>query len=277
MIISVKEAYDVFTNEKHTVFADCRFNLQDKNRGKKDYQNNHLPQAAYFDLEKELSGEVKEVGGRHPLPDLKKFTEALAERGIDHHTPVIIYDNNRAFASRMYWMMKLINHSKVYLMNGNIEDWKSNGYPTESHSALHSKSHYGEYNVDEELIANQNYVKKHKNKEDVVLVDSRSYERYIGKVEPIDHKAGHIPGAINLEWTKILDEQGRFKSKEELVKYFSDLNDKEEIIVYCGSGVTAAPNVIALWQAGFTNVRLYVGSFSDWISNDKNNIATNIK
>ncbi|RPF55812.1 sulfurtransferase [Aquisalibacillus elongatus] len=274
MIVSVKEAFELYEQDPSIVFADCRFSLQDPSWGKSAYDKQHISKAVYFDLEEDLSGKVEEIGGRHPLPPLDAFIKRLTNRGINQQTPVIIYDQNRAFASRMYWLLNLIGHPKVYLMNGGLEEWLDHGYPTTQNNTVTQKNDYGSYNVHESLLADQAYVKKHKDQSDVTLIDSRSYERYIGAHEPIDHKAGHIPGAKNSEWTNILDENKRFKTKEELQAYFSPYLNKKEIIVYCGSGVTAAPNVVALWEAGFSNVRLYVGSFSDWISNPENEIET---
>ncbi|SEP65877.1 sulfurtransferase [Piscibacillus halophilus] len=273
MIISVEEAYKLYT-EEDVIFADCRFNLQDSQWGMEQYQHRHIPNAVYFDLEKDLSGEVKSTGGRHPLPSLDTFTARLAERGINRDTTVVVYCQNRAFSSRMYWLLKFIGHPNVYLMNGGIQDWMETGYSVTKSNPIQSKSQYGDYQIQEHLVADMPYVKQHKEEERVVLIDSRSYERYLGKHEPIDHKAGHIPGAVNSDWTKILDENQLFKAKDNLKEYFMNYQDANEIIVYCGSGVTAAPNVVALWRAGFRNVRLYVGSFSDWISYEENEIET---
>ncbi|GEL76198.1 sulfurtransferase [Tenuibacillus multivorans] len=273
MIISIDESYHLST-EEDVVFADCRFDLQNKTWGEDAYRKEHLPQAVYFDLERDLSGEVKSTGGRHPLPMLDDFVKTLVQKGITKQTLVIIYDQNRAFASRLYWMLQLMQHPKVFLMNGGIEAWKEAGYPVTKDLSIDAKSSYGTYKVNEQIVADQQYVKEHKDQNNVALIDSRSYERYIGKVEPIDQKAGHIPGAFNYEWTNILDQKKRFRSSEVLKEYFNELEKMDEIIVYCGSGVTATPNVVALWQAGFHNVRLYVGSFSDWISNNKNPIKT---
>ncbi|MGP4071901.1 sulfurtransferase [Piscibacillus sp. B03] len=273
MIISVQEAYELYNNE-HVVFADCRFNLQDPDWGISEFNSEHLPNAVYFNLDQDLSGVVKEHGGRHPLPSLEEFTEKLAEQGINRDTKVIVYCQNRAFSSRLYWLLTFIDHPNVYLLNGGVEEWKESNYPLSKEATVESVSNYGKYHIRKELLADMTYVKNNKDKDDMVLIDSRSYDRYIGRHEPIDRKAGHIPGAINSDWTKILNHQNQFKSKEELKKYFSGFKSAKEFIVYCGSGVTATPNVVALWRAGFKNVRLYAGSFSDWISYEENEVKT---
>ncbi|MGM8216404.1 sulfurtransferase [Bacillaceae bacterium W0354] len=275
MIISIEEAYDKLNTHHDVVFVDCRFDLQDASMGKRLFEEQHIKQAIYLDLEKHLSGEVKETGGRHPLPHIDTFIKTLATKGISKETTVIAYDNNRAFASRFYWMMKYIGHENIFLLNGGLNDWKDKGYPTESgEEKVNNKELYGSFEVQSDLIANQELVKSNINSATVCIIDSRNYDRYIGKHEPIDKKAGHIPSAKNYEWTNVCDENGRFKSPEALVKYFEPLSAYDELIVYCGSGVTATPNVIALWHAGFNNVKLYVGSFSDWIKNDNNEVET---
>lgn len=275
MIISLEKAYQLLKEEEDVVFADCRFDLGNTKLGEALFNEKHIKQAVYFHLDKDLSGEVKETGGRHPLPHLDDFTKTLAEKGISKETTVIAYCNNRAFSSRFYWMMTYIGHENIYLLNGGLDEWEERGYPTETdQSTVKEKEAYGSINVQEHLLANQSDVKNQLDSINICLIDSRAYERYAGKHEPIDHKAGHIPGAMNFEWTNVLTKEGYFKSKEELKAYFEPLNQFGEIIVYCGSGVTAVPNVLALKHAGFEQVRLYAGSFSDWITNEDNDVIT---
>ncbi|WP_188205980.1 sulfurtransferase [Alkalibacillus aidingensis] len=273
MIISATEAYSK-SKDGEVIFVDCRFDLQDSSKGRGLFEQEHLPNSIYFDLEEDLSGPVGERGGRHPLPNLESFTNKLAASGITPDSTLIVYDNNYAFASRFYWLMKLIRHKTIYLINGGFNAWKEAGYPTTDEQPVNSaKGHYGPFEVNREIIAVQEEVFKSINEKGVAIIDSRSYERFSGQFEPIDHKAGHIPTAKNYDWQNLF-EKGYFKSTKELMNYFKDLAGANQIIVYCGSGVTAAPNVLALWQCGFSNVKLYVGSFSDWISNDQNEVST---
>ncbi|PKR78808.1 sulfurtransferase [Halalkalibacillus sediminis] len=273
MIISTKEAFN-WLEKGDVIFVDCRFSLQDPTTGRKAYEEEHIPGSVYFDLEEDLSGEVGATGGRHPLPDLNEFTIKLGERGITKNTTIIVYDENLAFASRFFWMMKLIGHKNIYLLDGGWKAWLEEDMPLSSKAQSKEVINYGAVQIDESMIAKQEEVKSKKENEQVKLLDSRNFERYAGHKEPIDRKAGHIPNALNYDWTHVKKDDGTLKSEEELKHHFSDLKDASDIIVYCGSGVTAAPNVISLWLAGFRNVKLYVGSFSDWITNDSNEVAT---
>lgn len=212
MIISVQEAHEL-TLKENVVFADCRYDLKDENWGKEMFHQGHIPNGVYFDLNKDLSGQVKNHGGRHPLPNIETFKTKLATKGIHRETTVIVYCQNRAFSSRMYWLLKFIGHPTVYLMNGGFEEWKQSGYPVSQSELNKTANQYGNSEIKEDLIADMYYVKENKDRDSVTLIDSRSYDRYIGKHEPIDRKAGHIPGAINSEWTNILNDQHQLNPK----------------------------------------------------------------
>ncbi|GEN45111.1 sulfurtransferase [Alkalibacillus haloalkaliphilus] len=274
MLVSVQEAKTMY-EELGATFVDCRFDLQDDQLGFQNYEAFHLPGAVYLHLEQDLSGSVEATGGRHPLPHLDSFVQTLKAKGIDDETVIIAYDDNHAFASRFAWMMKAIGHQQVYILNGGIKAWRNMGYPLSTEKVERSiETSEQSWVFDENLIATQEYVRRHIEDEQIALIDSRNYDRFIGKVEPIDVKAGHIPSAKNFDWMNLFKEDGLFKHEDELKTYFSSLEMYKEIIVYCGSGVTAAPNVIALWEAGYNNVKLYVGSFSDWITNEDNEVMT---
>ncbi len=270
MFILPGEAYEKL-KQANVQFVDCRFDLSDPDAGREAYLHAHIPGAVYFDLENDLSGPVQDggEGGRHPLPDWNEFTEKLGEQGIDRDTTLILYDSNHAFASRMYWMLKLIGHKDMYILEGGFEAWKDHGSPTESGPVKKNRVDYGEIQLNSSMMVNQEVVKEKLNDPNVVLVDSRAAKRYSGEFEPIDRKAGHIPGAVNYEWDQLFTD-GKFKNTDELKKHYEDIDPEKEVIVYCGSGVTATPNVLALQQAGYSNVKLYPGSFSDWVSNDSN-------
>lgn len=271
-IISIHEAKDLL-GKKRVIFADCRYSLQDPSQGIEQYEKEHIPGAVYFDLEQDLSSDAKETGGRHPLPSLDQIRNKLESSGIDPNTTIIAYDDqSSAMASRLLWLMKYMGHSDVFIMDGGFSAWLEQGYPTSTVVYQQEKTTYQPH-LHNNLIATQDDVKDKVNQPNVAIIDSRSYERYSGKEEPIDKKAGHIPSAHHYFW-KDLFREGHWIPIDELQNRFSDLNHYEEIVVYCGSGVTATPNVVALWRSGFERVRLYVGSWSDWISNPKNDIQT---
>ncbi|WP_442594402.1 sulfurtransferase [Neobacillus sp. D3-1R] len=259
------------------VILDCRFSLAEPESGFQAYQTSHIPGAIYCHLEKDISGPIQEHGGRHPLPDLNSFKLYLENAGVSNNTVVVAYDNGEgAFASRLWWVMKFMGHDKVYVLNGGWKEWEAEGYPIEN--ALTSPEKKGNYqiNLQPSMLATYEDVKKSVNnqQEKVVLIDSREPKRYLGIEEPIDKVAGRIPGAINKFWNEGF-ENGRFKQLDDQRDRFSDVNHKDPVVVYCGSGVTAVPNYLILHELGFQNLKLYIGSYSDWISYDLNSIEKN--
>ncbi|WP_348633475.1 sulfurtransferase [Mesobacillus selenatarsenatis] len=260
--------------DKDTRVVDCRFKLGHPDEGRMLYEHSHIPGAVYFDLEKDLSGKVGEHGGRHPLPALSQFKERLQNAGITNESLIVVYDGKEgAFASRMWWLLKYVGHEKVYILNGGIVAWEKSGYPTED-----SVPHYQQTNYiiqeNKEMLASFEEVKDLalKGTGSAALIDSRESRRYLGIEEPIDRVPGHIPTAINKPWMEGF-ENGFYKPCDEQKKRFEDLDPNQPIIVYCGSGVTATPNFIALKEAGFKNVRLYAGSYSDWVSYHENPVS----
>jgi thiosulfate/3-mercaptopyruvate sulfurtransferase len=250
---------------------DCRFDLSDPSWGQTQYEQEHIPNALFFDLDKDLSGEVTVHGGRHPLPDLDLFIERLADAGIDQDTTVIAYDSQHgAMASRFWWMLTYLGHQKVYVLNGGFPEWKRQNLPTTADIPVFTRKNFIAYPEQEMLVRMQDVKKRLEEHHDFILIDSRESQRYKGLEEPIDKKAGHIPSAINHFWKDSVTTEGQ----EYQEARFASLDKEREIIVYCGSGVTACPNVLALKMAGFHNVKLYGGSWSDWISYEDNPIVS---
>ncbi|MEH7382068.1 sulfurtransferase [Bacillus sp. JJ1533] len=259
---------------KDVKIVDCRFELGNPTKGQQLYQDSHIPGAFYFDLEQQLSGSVSKHGGRHPLPGVEQFRQEVERAGIDNSKTVIAYDGGEGqFASRFWWLLTYLGHDKVYVLNEGFNGWIGAGYPTSKEAPKVEATSF-KVNIHEEMLASYEEVKEivNQRKKSPILIDSRDESRYLGKVEPIDRIAGHIPGAINKCWVEGMI-QGSFKNSEDQKQRFADLNKEDEIIVYCGSGVTATPNFIALKMAGFKNVRLYAGSYSDWVSYEENPVA----
>ncbi|MDQ1001832.1 thiosulfate/3-mercaptopyruvate sulfurtransferase [Neobacillus niacini] len=260
-------------NEQNVRIVDCTFSLADPKKGRQEYENNHIPGACYFDLEVDLSGEVAEHGGRHPLPNIEEFTLKLEQAGIDNSTTVISYDQGEgAFAARFWWLLQYLGHEKVFVLDGGFKGWVEGNLPITSEIPSFKKTTF-KPDINHDLLTSMEEVKAVADEQNsnIVLIDSREERRYLGLEEPIDKKAGRIPGAINKPWFEGLN-AGYFKPAEIQKQRFSDINPDNEIIVYCGSGVTAAPNFLALKAAGFEKVKLYLGSFSDWISYQENKI-----
>ena len=256
--------------QNNTVIIDVRFQLNDPDAGRKAYLEGHIPGAVYLDLNKDLSGKVEKHGGSHPLPDIDTLAAKIGQIGIDHETKVIIYDlNNDMFAARCWWLLHYMGHEKVYLLDGGLTAWVEAGNETTTELPKLEAKEFEPNLLADEVVDIADVKEK---KEETILIDSRAKERYLGKSEPMYKKAGHIPGAKSFFWKGILAEDGSWKSQEELERHFAELPKDAEVIVSCGSGVSACPNIIALKKAGFQHVKLYPGSFSDWISYDENEI-----
>jgi len=246
---------------------DCRFSLNDINLGRTQYEKDHILGAFYLDLNLDLSSTVQKHGGRHPLPDPDLFCQKLEEIGIKfNETLVIAYDDSfSAFACRLWWLLQYFGHEKIAILNGGYNGWKNQNYPI-SQAIPPSETGFFQAQPKTNLVYDRDQVINLKDLPSMALIDSRESERYRGESEPIDPIAGHIPGAKNLPWKTALDQNAYFKSSQEQQKRWLNYEDKEEIIVYCGSGVTACVNLFSLFLAGINKGKLYNGSWSDWCS-----------
>lgn len=261
-------------NNDKLVIVDCRFSLMDKEYGKRSYDECHIEGAVRADIETELSDPVKEHGGRHPLPSLDKLKITLENLGINNNSIVVAYDEgDLAGPARFWWTLKYLGHSEVYVLNGGINAFKEIGGKTTSKSTSVKKGDF-ELNVNENMKVDMEYVKERLYKDNIAIVDCRENGRYNGEFEPVDKKAGHIPSALNYFWMDILDQQNNkltLKNKEDLKEYFKKLNNYDELIIYCGSGISASPVSLALTEVNIDH-KLYAGSFSDWISYEENKV-----
>ncbi|GGE07676.1 thiosulfate sulfurtransferase [Marinithermofilum abyssi] len=252
------------------VIADCRFDLADPEAGRRVYEAGHIPGAVYLDLERDLSGPVQEHGGRHPLPDEETLAETMGRAGIDERKKVVAYDDQgEAMAARLWWLLRYMGHDRVAILDGGFSGWVHHGYPVSQEGVTPKLTRFVP-RVQSEMKVDMDEVKRHSG----LLVDAREPDRYQGIREPIDQKAGHIPGAVNRFWKENLAEGQHWKSPAELKKEWDFLREEEQPILYCGSGVTACANLFALHLAGVKGGRLYPGSWSDWISYPENPIET---
>nr|WP_166244330.1 sulfurtransferase [Paenibacillus turpanensis] len=260
--------------QQDVTVIDCRFVLGSPEAGREAYRQGHIPGAYYFHLEEDLSGPKEEHGGRHPLPDFEALAAKLASTGIKPGGTIVAYDDQGgAMSSRLWWLLKYIGiEASIFVMDEGFTKWKEAGYPV-TEEIPPSRPGEVTVNLQPQLLASMEDVKQRIGREGVVLIDSREEPRFRGLAEHIDPVAGHIPSAINLFWKANLDAEGRWKPIKEQQARFEKLQGAKELIVYCGSGVTACPNVLALEEAGFTNVKLYAGSWSDWITYPDNPVA----
>ncbi|MTJ10900.1 sulfurtransferase [Anabaena sp. UHCC 0204] len=254
-------------NNPQVVIVDCRFSLADSQLGKKQYEANHIPGAYYLDLNQDLSSPVGEHGGRHPLPNIAELAEKLSAIGVNSQkTLVVAYDDSRlAFASRLWWLLRYLGHEQVAVLDGGFDCWEKAGYSVTKVIPTSRGGTFIPY-VQSEKVVDFTYVKTHKDNPDVVLIDSREGDRYRGERESIDKVAGHIPGAVNYPWTEVTDASGCILSHTEQSQRWQNIDTTKEILVYCGSGVTACVNLLSLAIAGIPTAKLYAGSWSDWIS-----------
>ena len=262
-------------NDSKLVIIDCRFQLIDPTWGYKQYRLSHIPGAYYLDLDRDLSSPVQSRGGRHPLPEIEPFACKLADLGIiKDETLVVAYDDSRlAFAARLWWLLRYLGHERVAVLDGGWKAWQSGGYPT---SEVIPQPRSGSFDPQPrtDWIVDLETVKTRKDLPSVVLIDSRDSDRYAGIREPIDPIAGHIPGAINSPWQQVTDESSYLRPLQEHQELWADYQQAEEIIVYCGSGVTACVNLFSLKLAGIKQVKLYPGGWSDWCSYIRSQKAT---
>ncbi|GAB2989956.1 sulfurtransferase [Cyclobacterium sediminis] len=239
------------------------------------YVEEHLEGAFHVDLNKDLSqiDEDPANGGRHPLPSPQAFGELIGQLGITPETHVVVYDDKQASmsAARFWWMLKALGHEKIQVLDGGWQAAKKQGFPLEStlptgqQAASYPASHW------QLPISSINEVKTATMLKEKIIIDVRENERYRGVMEPIDKIAGHIPGAVNLPFSENLDDNGLFLPQEILrEKYLQTFKGQtsENIIVHCGSGVTACHSLLAICTAGLDIPNLYVGSWSEWSRNN---------
>jgi len=260
------------------VIVDCRFDLSNKEMGRERYLKAHIPGAVYAHLDNDLaSPAIPGKTGRHPLPDVDTFTETLSNWGIDGSVQVIAYDDDGGkYAARLWWLLRWLSHDTVAVLDGKFSHWIEAGYPTTSGIESHKPRSFTPH-MRPELVVNADGVMAIRNDPGFRLIDSRTEDRFHGIMEPLDPVAGHIPGAVNAFFGDNLTTDGHFKSKADLRARFDKIIGvlpSENVVFYCGSGVTAAYNLLAFIHAGLGEALLYPGSWSEWITDPDRPIAT---
>lgn len=252
---------------------DARFSLADPAAGRLAYQDSHLPGAVYLHLDEDLSGPLGRHGGRHPLPSPEAAAATFGAAGIDGASHVVAYDDGDGMvAARVWWLLRWLGLGRVQVLDGGMAAWREAGGPETSEVASLTPRCFVP-SPDPTMLVDYAWLRAHLEDPDVTVVDARAAERYRGEVEPIDPRAGHVPGAVNLPFADNL-EGGRFKDPERLRERYAVVARAPTLVVYCGSGVSAAHDLIALELAGVRDARLYAGSWSDWVSYDDAPIAT---
>jgi thiosulfate/3-mercaptopyruvate sulfurtransferase len=260
------------TSDTNWVVLDCRSELARPEWGASAYAEGHIPNAIYAHLDRDLSSPVTSTSGRHPLPLVEAFVATLGRWGIDENVQVVAYDeSNGAYASRLWWLLRWVGHSRVAVLNGGFAAWQHAGLPISKHPGVRQPRRFTPNRAQsgvvstvelEKLLASGQLASGGR------LIDARSADRFAGQNETIDPVAGHVPGASNHAFAHNLDAQGRFLPPHVLrSKWLETLRGQAPAtaIAMCGSGVTACHNLLALEVAGLPGAQLYAGSWSEWI------------
>jgi len=249
---------------------DFRWYL-DGRSGRAAHEAGHVPGAVFVDLDGEVTGHVPNAG-RHPLPEREAFERAMREAGVNARSAVVVYDDaGGGTAARLWWLLRYFGHEAAAVLDGGLAAWPgplATGAETAPPGDFRSGPPRAELKVDHDDVRRLG--------PGAVLLDARAPERYRGEVEPVDPKAGHIPGARSAFFGGNLDEARRFLAPAALRRRYEELGAGEgsDVVVYCGSGVNACHDLLALELAGITGARLYPGSWSDWCGRPDAPVAT---
>jgi thiosulfate/3-mercaptopyruvate sulfurtransferase len=256
---------------------DARVALADPTQGEREYHAGHLPDAVYAHLGRDLSDHRRQGHGRHPLPEAKDFCARLGGWGITPEHQVVVYDarDGTMAASRAWFMLRLLGHKRVAVLDGGYARWVQLGLPVSTDIVRPLPGQY-EASFDLARIVETAELLNPADPQAPLLIDARAAERFRGDVEPLDRVAGHVPGAVNRPLGLNLQGDGRFRPVAELAEAYRILLDgraPERVALMCGSGVTACHNLLAMEHAGLRGARLYADSWSGWISDPSRPVA----
>ena len=275
-IISANELNSIINDDNVRVF-DCRFSLKDPQGGLKNYQQGHLPNAQFADMDTQLSSAMTETSGRHPLPDAQTFVSQLKAWGVNNDTQVIAYDDmSGAFAARLWWMMRWLGHENVAVLDGGMQKWTEAGYSLSQDEASYSEGSFnGVANMD--WVVDIDFVQSELAAGNITLIDARSADRYTAKDQKTDPVPGHVPGATNLPFPGNLTKDGLFEAPDVIKQRFVNVIQDQpltNVTNMCGSGVTACHNLLAQAVAGLPPTKIFIGSWSQWIRDPARPVAT---
>jgi thiosulfate/3-mercaptopyruvate sulfurtransferase len=262
------------------VVVDARFGLGDAQAGEAAWRASRVPGARYAHLDRDLSDKSRPASeGRHPLPAIDAFRRKLGAWGIGPDLQVVVYDagDGSMAAARLWWLLRLVGHRHAAVLDGGLAAWNAAGGPRETGDPPAAK--VGGDNpvraVDATQVATTDEIAARLAQSPGWLLDARSGERFRGEVEPIDRVAGHVPGARNRPYGDNLHD-GRFRPAAQLREQFLELTehrDPREVVLSCGSGVTACHNLLAMEAAGLAGARIYAPSWSGWTSDPARPVA----
>ena len=272
LLISVDQLQELLENKAPVRIFDCSFDLADAAAGHQQFIDSHIPGAVYAHLDTDLSDKqgTGVSGGRHPLPAPEKFATWLSSIGLSNDMQAVVYDRNGAnYCGRLWWMLKWVGHANVAVLDGGLQAWQAAKTPVASgKEPAHFQAGFKLAPSLSTLTATKT-VADNLGRPSQTLIDARGAPRFRGEVEPLDPIAGHIPGALNHPFGQNMAPDGKFKRAEQLKLEFETLlagRNPATVVHHCGSGVSAAPNILAMQIAGFGMTGLYAGSWSDWCS-----------
>lgn len=276
--ISAKELISKLECEDDLVIIDCRFNLINRSYGIDSYKKGHIIRSFILDIDKDLSSPVQKHGGKNPLQHPNILKEKLEKMGVDNDTLIVTYDDgDMNGACRLFFQIKHLGLENVKVLDGGITSYnESGGILEEKINTPSCTNKKINLNINNSLVASMEYVKSNLYNPKTIIIDCRENKRYQGLIEPAYSKAGHIPSAKNYYFKNLLKsdfKNGSFKDISYLKDFLADLNNYKEIILSCGSGVSACVNSLVLRELGLKH-KIYIGSFSDWISYESNEIKT---
>ena len=257
---------------------DCRFDLADAGKGRREHAAAHVPGAMYADLDNDLSDLSRHGLGRHPLPDDARWSAALSRWGWRPGRRVVAYDaaNGALAAARAWWLLRLVGATDVQVLDGGWAAWRAAGLRVESGDVSPASSAVA-VRIDVDAVVGYDELQRRLATGEVLLLDARAAPRFRGEVEPIDRVGGHVPGAVNRPFADNLAADGRFKPAEVLRAEFSALlgtRAPTDVVHMCGSGVTACHNLLAMEHAGLHGSRVFAPSWSGWSSDSARPVAT---
>jgi len=274
-LIQVPELAALINDHKVAVL-DCRHELSRPDWSDQAYAESHIPTAVQAHLDRDLSSPITASSGRHPLPDVTKFAETLGRWGIDNNLQVVAYDQgNGVYASRAWWLLRWLGHTKVAVLDGGFAAWQEAGLPVTRDPAKSTARQFAPA-VSNDAALSTAEVQQALARDSIALIDARGTDRFAGENETIDPVAGHVPGASNRPFAKNVDGRGRFLPPSELRRQWSHTlgtRNAHDVVAMCGSGVSACHNLLALEIAGMPGARLYAGSWSEWIRDPQRPIA----
>lgn len=283
LLIDVQSLQQVLSDPDWLVF-DVRYALSDPHAGEQMYLQGHVPGAYFLDQSRHLAGHSTGTNGRHPLPERRTLWKLLQDHGINASSNIVVYDHSDgSFAARAWWLLRWLGCTKVRILDGGLQAWCQAGGALQAGPVERPASGQGEAisaepdNAPAMPTVTADEVQHHVSDTSRQLIDARAPERYRGEVEPIDPVAGRIPGALNRPVAANVQADGRFKPASRLRDEFKALlGDRpgDQVINYCGSGITACHNIFAMEVAGFGGAALYPGSWSEWCSDKQRPVET---